>query len=153
MKTHTLIHNQTFSKPFSCHVDLISAARFLILSFHWNCHCGSYQLAFVVDQRTFWMFVLCVDSESTRKHLVYLKSGVGWTRTSQVPRPTCYFHNALYVKPLRKLEIMNLAKWVPLLTFSWAWIVSNKKYLRNGPLLVGWPTVLLCDWSDLQNPI
>ena len=53
MKTHTLIHNQTFSKPFSCHVDSISAARFLILSFHLNSHCGSYQLTFVVDTMDF----------------------------------------------------------------------------------------------------
>ena len=30
-----------------------------------------------------------------------------------------------------KLEIKNLAKWVPLLPFSWAWIVSDKKYLRR----------------------
>ena len=53
MKTHTLIHNQTFSKPFRCHVDSISAARFLILSSLWNSHCGSYQLTFVVDTKDF----------------------------------------------------------------------------------------------------
>ena len=54
---------------------------------------------------------------------------------------------------LRKLEIKNFAKWVPLLPFSWAWIVSDKKYLRARPTLVGWPGVLLCDWSELWNPI
>ena len=40
---------------------------------------------------------------------------------------------ALKVKHLRKLEIMNLEKWVPLLPFSWAWIVSDQKYLRSRP--------------------
>ena len=63
-------------------------------------------------------------------------------------------HNALCViKPMRILEIKNLAKWVPLLPFSWAWIVSDKKYLTTGPPLIVWPGVLLCDRSDLRNPI
>ena len=61
--------------------------------------------------------------------------------------------NALQVKPLRKLEIKNMAKWVPLLPFFWQWIVSDKKYLRIGPPLVGWPVVLLCDWSYIWNQI